>query len=69
MRVSRYIRRGARALRAIHDEQVLMWEVSWQAGRVPVGRTGALAWISSLDGPRLTGSRLPADEAGTGARP
>jgi len=27
--------RAARALRAVHDEQVLMWELSWQVDRVP----------------------------------
>jgi hypothetical protein len=40
----RTARRAMAALRAIHDEQDLMWELSWQA---------------SLDGPRLIGSDLP----------
>jgi hypothetical protein len=31
------------ALRAIHDEQVLMWELNWQSSRVAVARTGPLA--------------------------
>jgi hypothetical protein len=44
--------RAAAALRAIHDEQVLMWELLWQSSRVPVDRAGPLAWTPSLDGPR-----------------
>ena len=47
------------ALRAIHDEQVLMWGLFWQSSRVAVERTGPLAWTPSLNGPRLTGSHLP----------
>jgi hypothetical protein len=52
-------RRAARALRAVHEEQVLMWDLLWQASRVPAGHAGPLAWRPSLDGPRLTGSHLP----------
>ena len=51
--------RTAAALRAIHDDQVLMWELVWQSSRVPVDRAGPLAWQASLDGPRLIGSALP----------
>jgi len=47
------------ALRAIHDEQVLMWELFWQSSRAPVDRAGPLSWTPSLDGPRLTGRHLP----------
>ena len=54
----RTARRAAGALRAINDEQVLMWELFWSANRVPDDRTGPLAWTPSLDGPRLTGSHL-----------
>ena len=36
--------RVAAALRAIHDEQVLMWELFLQSSRVPVDRAGPLAW-------------------------
>ena len=57
--VWRAARQAAAALRAIHDEQVLMWELFCQSSRVAVERTGPLAWTPSLDGPRLTGSRLP----------
>lgn len=55
----RAVRRAAAGLRAIHDEQALMWELFWQSSRVAVERTGPLAWTPSLDGPRLTGSHLP----------
>ena len=55
----RAARRAAAALRAIHDEQVLMWELFCQSSRAPLDRAGPLAWTPSLDGPRLTGSHLP----------
>jgi hypothetical protein len=48
--------RAMAALRAIHDEQVLMWELFWQSSHVAVDRPGPLAWQASLDGPRLIGS-------------
>ena len=65
----RTARRAAAALRAIHDEQVLMWELFWQSSRVPVDRAGPLAWIPSLDGPRLAGSQLPfSDDADAGGQ-
>jgi len=56
--VWRTARRAARALRAVHDEQVLVWELFSSANRVSVDRAGPLAWTPSLDGPRLTGSHL-----------
>ena len=57
--VWRTARRAVAALRAIHDEQVLMWDLFWQSSRVAVDRAGPLAWQASLDGPRLIGSALP----------
>ncbi len=51
--------RAVVALRAIHDEQVLMWELFWQSSHVAVDRAGPLAWQATLDGPRLIGSDLP----------
>jgi hypothetical protein len=51
--------RAAAALRAIYDEQILMWELVWPSSRVPVDRAGPLAWTPSLEGPRLTGRHLP----------
>jgi hypothetical protein len=68
--VWRTVRRAAVIVRAIHDEQVLMWELSWQSSRVPPERAGPLAWTPSLDGPRLTGEHLPVrDDAGAGSAP
>ncbi len=58
--VWRAARCATAALRAIHHEQVLMWELFWQSSRVAAEQTGPLAWTPSLDGPRLTGSHLPA---------
>jgi hypothetical protein len=54
--------RAAAALRVIHDEQVLAWELLWQSSRVPVDRAGPLAWTPSLDGARLTGHHLPSPD-------
>jgi hypothetical protein len=66
----RAARRAAAALRAIHDEQVLAWELFLQSSRAPLDRAGPLAWTPSLDGPRLTGSHLPSpDDAGPENRP
>jgi hypothetical protein len=62
--------RCAAALRAVHDEQVLIWEVFGRSSRVSPDRDGALAWVPSLDGPRLTGDQLPIpDDAGVGHGP
>jgi hypothetical protein len=33
------VRRAARALKRINDEQVLMWESFWRASRFPAGDT------------------------------
>lgn len=60
--------RAGAALRAIHDEQVLLWELFWQSSRVPVDRAGPLAWTPSLDGPRLTGRHLPSPDKPQAAR-
>ena len=50
--VCRGVIRAAAALRTVHDDQVLMWELFWQSSRVAIERTGPLAWTPSLDGPR-----------------
>jgi hypothetical protein len=34
------LRRAARALKRINDEQVLMWETVWRASRFPGDGTG-----------------------------
>ncbi len=60
--------RAAAALRAIHDEQVLIGELRWQSSRAPVDRAGPLAWTPSLDGPRLTGRHLPSPDESQAAR-
>jgi hypothetical protein len=66
----RTARRAAAAVRVLHDEQMLMWELFCQSSRVPVDRAGPLAWAPGLDGHRLTGSHLPAaDDASAGRRP
>lgn len=64
----RIARRVAAGLRAIHDEQMLMWELSWQSSRVPADRAAPLAWTPSLDGPRLTGDHLPVPDAASARR-
>jgi hypothetical protein len=33
------VRRAARALKRVNDEQVAMWESFWRAGRFPQDRT------------------------------
>lgn len=33
------VRRAARALKRLNDEQVLMWETFWRAGRFPANDT------------------------------
>jgi hypothetical protein len=60
--------RAAAALRAIHNEQVLMSELGWQPSQVPADRAGPLAWTPSLDGPRLTGRHLPSRDDPQAAR-
>ena len=42
------VRCGGAALRAIPDEQVLMWELFWQSSRAPVDRAwpGPPAWTA-----------------------
>ena len=54
------IRHAARALRAVQDEQVRMWDARWQASRAAVPETGPLAWVLTLDGHRLACCHLPA---------
>lgn len=35
------VRRAARAVKRIHDEQTLMWEGVWRASRFPVDHSAA----------------------------
>jgi hypothetical protein len=57
--VWRAARRAAAALKHVHDEQTLMWELQWQSSRAAVPETSPLTWVPTLDGPRLAGSHLP----------
>ena len=62
------VRAVIRAGRMAHDEQVRMWEcVLLTSGAAPLTAAGPLRWVRSLDGYRLAGSHLPAqDLAGSG---
>jgi len=62
------VRAVIRAGRMAHDEQVRMWEcVLLTSGAAPLTAAGPLRWVRSLDGYRLDGSHLPAqDPAETG---
>jgi hypothetical protein len=53
------LRRAVRGLRQIHEEQLLMWELRWQADRATPPDSGPLVWVLTLDGRRLAGSHLP----------
>ena len=57
-----------RAVAMAHHEQVRMWEcILLTSGAAPLTAAGPLRWVRSLDGDRLAGSHLPAqDQAGTG---
>jgi hypothetical protein len=59
MRIPRALRHLGRALRDVHREQMLMWELWCQSSRVAVSEEGPLTWVASLDGHRLSGSHLP----------
>ena len=58
--VWRAVLRAAAALRHIHREQALLWELRWQASRTSAPSTGPLRWVLTLDGHRLAGSHVPA---------
>jgi hypothetical protein len=62
------VRTVIRAVRLAHDEQVRMWEcVLLTSGAVPLSAAGPLRWVRSLEGYRLVGSHVPAqDPAETG---
>ena len=71
--VGRRVRRAAqkviRAAKHAHDEQVYAWECVVLANRAAAQTaTGPLRWVNSLDGYRLVGSQLPAqDQSETGS--
>ena len=62
------LRTVIRAVAMAHHEQVRMWECILEtSGAAPLTAAGPLRWIRSLDGYRLAGSHLPAqDPAETG---
>jgi hypothetical protein len=61
------VRAVIRAVTMAHDEQV-MWEcILLTSGAAPLTAAGPLRWVRSLDGYRLAGRHLPAqDPAETG---
>jgi hypothetical protein len=67
--VWRAARRVAAALWALHEEQGRTWDPWWQANRATVPESGALTWVLTLDGYRLSGSHLPARDTGAGGTP
>jgi hypothetical protein len=57
------IRTVIRAVRLAHHEQVCMWEcVLLTSGAAPLTAAGPLRWVRSLDGYRLAGRHLPAQD-------
>ena len=57
------VRMVIRAVRMAHDEQVRMWEcILLTSGAAPLTAAGPLRWVRSLDGDRLIGSHLPAQD-------
>ena len=57
------VRTVIRAVRLAHDEQVRMWEcVLATSGAAPLSAAGPLRWVRSLEGYRLVGSHVPAQD-------
>jgi hypothetical protein len=57
------VRTVIRAVRMAHDQQVYMWEcILLTSGAAPLTAAGPLRWVPSLDGHRLAGSHLPAQD-------
>lgn len=62
-RMWRAVRTVIREAKKAHDEQVSAWESILSANRaVPQTTSGPLRWTNSLDGYRLVGSHLPAQD-------
>jgi hypothetical protein len=68
-RVRRAVQKVIRAAKDAHDEQVYAWECILRANRAaPQSAIGPMRWVNSLDGYRLVGSHLPAqDQSQTGS--
>ncbi len=57
------VRTVIRAVKTAHHEQVRMWEcVLLTSGVAPLTAAGPLRWVPSLDGCRLIGSHLQAQD-------
>ena len=57
------VRTVIRTVRLAHHEQVSMWEcVLLTSGAAPLTAAGPLRWVRSLDGYRLAGRHLPAQD-------
>ena len=57
------VRTVIRAAGMAHHEQVRMWECILEtSGAAPLTAAGPLRWVRSLDGDRLIGSHLPAQD-------
>jgi hypothetical protein len=57
------VRTAIRAVQMAHDQQVSMWEcILLTSGAAPLNAAGPLRWVRSLDGYRLAGSHLPAQD-------
>jgi hypothetical protein len=58
------VRTVIRAVGMAHHEQVRMWECILEtSGTAPLTAAGPLRWVRSLDGYRLVGSHVPAQDA------
>jgi hypothetical protein len=57
------VRTVIRAVRTAHLEQVSVWEcILLTSGAAPLTAAGPLRWVPSLNGYRLVGSHLPAQD-------
>jgi len=57
------VRTVIRVVTMAHHEQVRMWECILEtSGTAPLTAVGPLRWVRSLDGYRLAGSHLPAQD-------
>ena len=57
------VRTIIRAVAMAHDEQVRMWEsILETSGAAPLTAAGPLRWVRSVDGYRLEGSQVPAQD-------
>jgi hypothetical protein len=57
------VRMVSRAAAMAHHEQVRMWECILEtSGAAPLTAAGPLRWVRSVDGYRLEGSQVPAQD-------